>query len=96
MEEIGLDNKTVKLKDLWDNQDLGVNNNSFSYQLERHDSLLLKASPIEPTPPSDTDTPTETPPTDTDSGQDDKGDHKVLIIAMSIMGAIIVLNTIAL
>ena len=80
-EEIGFDNKTLKLRDLWEHKDLEFNN-TFSVSLDSHDSLLLKAALIEPIPPTDT-------PTDTDSGNDDKYYYKVLIIVLPIMGGII-------
>ena len=49
--EIGLENKTVKLRNLWEHTDLGEFHNSFSVFLESHDSILLKAEIIEPIPP---------------------------------------------
>ena len=83
-DEIGFDNKTLKLRDLWEHKDLGEFNNSFSVSLDSHDSLLLKATIIEPIPPTDTDI-----PTDTDSGKDDEDDHKIQNIVMIAIGGVI-------
>jgi len=77
-DEIGFDNKTLKLRDLWEHKDLGEFNNSFSVSLDSHDSLLLKATIIEPIPP-----------TDTDSGKDDEDDHKIQNIVMIAVGGVI-------
>jgi hypothetical protein len=52
-DEIGFDNKTLKLRDLWEQKDLGEFNDSFSVSLESHDSVLLKAVVKEPIPPED-------------------------------------------
>lgn len=96
MEEIGFDNKTLKLINLWNSTDLGEFNNSFSTLLDSHNSILLKAALIEPIPPTDiytyipTDILTDTP-TDTDSGPDDKEENKVTIIVVSVVGGIIVI-----
>lgn len=45
--ELGINNKKVKLRDLWKKEDLGVFNDSYSVYLEKHDSQLLKVFPIE-------------------------------------------------
>ena len=82
-DEIGFDNKTLKLRDLWEHKDLGEFNNSFSVFLDSHDSLLLKATPIEPIPP--------TPPTDTDGPKGDEDENKIIIIVMIVVGVVILI-----
>ena len=54
-DEIGFDNKTLKLRDLWEQKDLGEFNDSFSVSLESHDSVLLKAEVKETGPEDDKD-----------------------------------------
>ena len=78
-DEIGFDNKTLKLRDLWEKKDLGEFNDSFSVSLESHDSVLLKAEVKEPIPPE----------TDTDGPEDDKDNHKVQNIVMIALGGVI-------
>ena len=78
-DEIGFDNKTLKLRDLWEQKDLGEFNDSFSVSLESHDSVLLKAEVKEPIPPE----------TDTDGPEDDKDNHKVQNIVMIALGGVI-------
>ena len=78
-DEIGFDNKTLKLRDLWEQKDLGEFNDSFSVSLESHDSVFLKAEVKEPIPPE----------TDTDGPEDDKDNHKVQNIVMIALGGVI-------
>ena len=80
-DEIGFDNKTLKLRDLWEQKDLGEFNDSFSVSLESHDSVLLKAVVKEPIPPE----------TDTDGPEDDKDEHKVLNIVMIALCGVFVI-----
>ena len=79
-DEIGFDNKTLKLRDLWEHKDLGEFNNSFSVSLDSHDSLLLKATIIEPIPPTDTDGP-----------KGDEDENKIIIIVMIVVGVVILI-----
>ena len=45
--ELGINEKKVKIRDLWEKKDLGEFENKYSVYLSSHDSVLLKVVPIE-------------------------------------------------